>query len=91
MQKITNKGIQDAKDKRHEPLDSLEVTLVNRAIRENTKIQEMYGILAGELGLRVAIQLRDYGRLQEVEKKYMEISTRTTADTLREIADGLEY
>jgi hypothetical protein len=88
---MTNyKDIQAIKDKRFEPLDSLQVTIVSRAIRENEKIKELYGGLSGEFALRVAVQLRDFGRLQQIEKRYRELTNKTTAEKLREIADNMD-
>ena len=84
------KELQAIKNNRFEPLSIQEIMQVSRAIKKDETLKEKHGIMLGEFALRVSLQLQEYKRLQEIAKRYHEITNKTQADTLREIADSLE-
>ena len=85
------KDIQAIKDKRYTPLTYKELAQVSRAIKKDAQLANEYGLMVGEFALRVSLQLQQYERLNELEKRYQAERNKSDGDLLREIADRLDW
>ena len=81
---------QEIKAKRYEPLSVGDVVHVTRAIKAYEPLQKEHGDFLGEFALRVSLQLQNYPRAIELQKREIERNTKSVSDVLREIADFLE-